>query len=262
MISATSRGSLSRRGALLAAIASSHLGCRSGPDERGVDSDGLELTTLGPMREDERGGSAVVLLHGWGASGTDLVPLGRALARPKTRFFVPAGPLAESGGGRAWWHLDARDRPAHAWDDETPPGYQPNPDVSAARVAVQTLLRGIKRRYAPDALLLGGFSQGAMLSLDVALAADPAVDRVAVLSGVLLADSLLSLRAQRSPRPLVFVSHGRRDPVLPFAGGERAKDLLTRNGFAVTWRPFEGGHEITPDVVAALAAFFFDGSTP
>jgi phospholipase/carboxylesterase len=282
-MAATSHRSISRRGALLAAVASSHVGCRSGPDERGagpsssgpsagaigatgatgaIDSGGLEVATLGPMREDEKGGAAVVLLHGWGASGRDLVPLASAMSRPRTRFFVPAGPLAESGGGRAWWHADARDRPAHAWEAEPPPGYQPSRDVAAARLAVQTLLRSIKRRYAPDVLLLGGFSQGAMLSLDVALAADPPVDRVAVLSGVLLADSLAALRAQRSPRPLVFESHGRRDPVLPFPSGERARDLLTRYGFSVTWRPFEGGHEITPDLVKALAAFFFDRTTP
>jgi predicted esterase len=67
---------------------------------------GLNVARLSDMSEDERGGSAVVVLHGWGAPGDDLVPLAEALARPGVRFFVPAAPLPEMGGGRAWWHLD------------------------------------------------------------------------------------------------------------------------------------------------------------
>jgi phospholipase/carboxylesterase len=215
---------------------------------------GLDVQTIGDMPEGKTGGLAVVLLHGWGAAGDDLVPLARALARPGTRFFVPAAPLPERGGGRAWWHLDAPDRPAHAHGDE-PPSTPPHHALVAARTAVQALLKDIRARHRPDRLVLGGFSQGGMLSIDVALAADPAVDRVAVLSGVLLADSLANLRRPRDHTTPVFVSHGRQDPMLAFAAGERLKDALGRQGFPITWRPFDGGHEIPPAVVRDLAGF-------
>jgi phospholipase/carboxylesterase len=201
-----------------------------------------------------------VLLHGWGARGDDLLPLAHHLARPRTRFFVPAGPLAQ-GSGRAWWDLNnAADRPAHAWDDEVPAGYRAHPQVLRVRQAIQGLLRDVRARYAPDLLVLAGFSQGAMLSLDVALAAEPAVDRVVALSGVLLAESIDGLRAPRSQRPSVFISHGRQDPVLPFKGGESASRLLAKHRFPVTFHPFDGGHEIPPEVVAAFASFAFGGS--
>ena len=62
---------------------------------------GLNVARVSDMSEDERGGSAVVVLHGWGAPGDDLVPLAEALLRPGVRFFVPAAPLPEVGGGRA-----------------------------------------------------------------------------------------------------------------------------------------------------------------
>jgi len=65
------------------------------------------------------------------------------------------------------------------------------------------------------------------------------------------------LRTPRRPRPAVFVSHGRQDPVLPFAGGQLVKDTLERHGFPVTWRPFEGGHEIPPTIVEGLRSFLF-----
>jgi phospholipase/carboxylesterase len=256
------RSLLSRR--TLLAVASATIGCQSrarssqmaAPDGAGAPaSNELAVVKAGPMRDGETGGTAVVLLHGWGAPGDDLVPLAHELAGPRTRFFVPAGPLAERGGGRAWWHLDPDDRPAHAWDDQEAAGHQPHRQVLAVRAAVQQLLRDIQAHHRPDRLVLGGFSQGAMLSLDVALAAAPAVDRVFALSGVLLADSLPGLKTTRAVKPPVFISHGRRDPMLNFRGGEKAKELLERHGFSVEFHPFDGGHEIPPPVVASLRAF-------
>jgi phospholipase/carboxylesterase len=255
------------RRAVIAAMASSSLACRSrapgtmraSPAGRSAEGwGGLEVARTGPMREDERGGTAVVLLHGWGASGDDLLPLAHALARPRTRFFVPAAPLAEMGGGRAWWHLDAADRPAFAAEAESVSRREAHPQLVAARTAVQEILRTITMWHKPDVLVLAGFSQGAMLALDVALATAPAVDRVAALSGLLMADSLPALEAAHpSGRPLVFASHGRQDPVLPFHGGEHAKDLLERHGFTVTWRPFQGGHEIPVAIIEELRVFLF-----
>ena len=219
---------------------------------------GLELTYRAGMAEDERGGTAVVLLHGWGESGDELVPLARALAGRGARVCVPAAPLAEPGGGRAWWRLDAGDRPAWAWDDEAPAEYGPHGLVTAARVAVQGLLTAVRVRCAPDTVAIAGFSQGAMLALDVGLRAESGVDRVAALSGVLLADSLPALRTPAPVRPRVLLAHGYHDEDVPFAGGERARSILERHGHAVEWRPFDGGHSIPPVVVSALGDFLFD----
>jgi len=255
-----------QRRSLLAAIAAAPLACRQRPRPAvqaaaaPASNDpwgGLTVARVGRMRDDERGGTAVVLLHGWGAAGDDLVPFAHELEAPHTRFFVPAAPLPEVGGGRAWWHLDPEDRPRHAWDDEVPAGYQPHRHVLAARAAVQTILRTITAKFALEVLAVAGFSQGAMLSLDVALAADPPVDRVAALSGVLLTESVPALLTPRTRRPAVFASHGRQDPVLQFRAGEIAKELLVKHGYAVTWRPFDGGHEIPAEIVEGLRGFLF-----
>ncbi|HEU4577235.1 MAG TPA: dienelactone hydrolase family protein [Polyangiaceae bacterium] len=219
----------------------------------------LQVARLGPLREDERGGQLVVLLHGWRAHGDDLVSLARELARPGTRFLVPAAPLPEPNGGRAWWRLDSADRPAHVSKDELPASYRPNAQLAAARGAVQALLRDARERYAPSSIAVVGFSQGAMLALDLGLSADPPIDRVAVLSGVLVADSLPALHAKRG-KPSVFVSHGRSDPVLPFAEGASIESLLKPYGVPVTFVPFEGGHQIPAAVVEQLRAFLAAGA--
>jgi phospholipase/carboxylesterase len=218
----------------------------------------LQHVVISGMRTDERGGQAVVVLHGWGAPGDDLVPLAEALERPGVRFFVPAAPLPEMGGGRAWWHLDPYTRPPHAVSDQMAPGFQPTAAVVEARVAVQGLVASVVERYAPATVALMGFSQGAMLSIDVALAGTPGVDRVVAMSGVLLMDSVPSLTAPRLTRPRFLLSHGRQDPVVPFAGGARAKEVLEKSGFDVTFRPFDGGHEIPPPVLADAEQFLFD----
>ena len=140
---------LSRREVLLAVLASTSLGCDAGlapaPSAASVSlpraagatgaAPSLEAITSGRMRDDERGGSLVILLHGWGARGDDLLSLAGALARPRTRFVLPAAPLAESAGGRAWWHLDGQ-RPARAVDGELPKGHVPSRQLQSVRQAV------------------------------------------------------------------------------------------------------------------------------
>ncbi|HVZ34510.1 MAG TPA: hypothetical protein VG963_18905, partial [Polyangiaceae bacterium] len=245
------------RGLLLGAWAVGIAACQSGKVTAPLASHGaratdarlsdapapLDVVRLGPLAENEKGGRLVLLLHGWRARGDDLVSLARTLAQPRVRFLIPAAPIPEPNGGRAWWSIDHPERPAPVSSDALPPHYPPHPQLEAARHAIQALLRDAKRRYAPDAIAIAGFSQGAMLALDVALAADPPVDRVAVLSGALLADSLPALHVDRRQRPAVFVSHGRADPRLPFASGESIERILAPRGYAVTFFPFDGGHE-------------------
>jgi phospholipase/carboxylesterase len=255
---------------LLATLAAAPLGCRRPHGAAGGAASpaaaappggaapawgGLNVVRVSDLGDDQRGGTAVVVLHGWGAPGDDLVPLAEALRRPGVRFFVPAAPLPEMGGGRAWWHLDPTTRPPHAASDQLPPGFQPSAAVVAARTAVQGLIATVVERYAPATLALVGFSQGAMLSIDVALAGTPGIDRVVGMSGVLLADSVPGLVTPHAARPRFLLSHGRHDPVVPFASGARAQELLEKHGFPVTWRPFDGMHEIPPAVLAEVAKF-------
>ncbi|HEY0712102.1 MAG TPA: hypothetical protein VGF45_05475, partial [Polyangia bacterium] len=263
---------VSRR-ALLVAAASS-IGCRGSGRKSAAPTSapvadapfgGLEIAQRGNLRDDERGGLAVVLLHGWGAPGDDLVDLAEVLL-PKgangarARFFFPVAPLPEVGGGRAWWHLDAPDRPRHAGPDEKPSETPPHPQLLRVRTAIQGVLRTIRSRFAPETLVLGGFSQGAMLSLDVAVQGEPAVDRVVAMSGLLLSDSLRGMMTTRGHRPPVLITHGREDQVVPFRAGEVAQTLLAGAGYVVTFRPFDGGHSIPPEVIDEVRTFFVGGA--
>lgn len=213
---------------------------------------GLEVTSGGDLGEDERGGTAVVLLHGFGASGDDLVSLARSLAQPRTRYVVPAGLLTLPNGGRAWWPI--KQRLAYDAQQEL---QVPSELLERARGAVQGVFATVRERYAPESLVVAGFSQGAMLALDAALQPSSGVQRVAVLSGALPVATSLALAQPRAGRPKVFVSHSRQDRILRFAGAEHAVERLKSAGLAVDFLPFDGGHEISPGVVVALREFLF-----
>ena len=219
------------------------------------DSDTKELAyaTGGDLGENERGGTTVVMLHGFGASADDLVALARTLYHPRTRYIVPAGPIELSNGGRAWWPMLG-----HARYDEDQVLVAPSEKLELAREAVRALLAKLRKRLAPDALVLLGFSQGAMLALDVALAPNSGVARVAVLSGALLADVVSELSNGKRGTPNVFVSHGRQDPILKFQGAQHLVKVLKEHDLSVRFRAFDGGHEIPEEITADLKAFVSD----
>ncbi len=207
-------------------------------------------------------GPAVVLLHGWGAPGNDLVPLWEVIDAPQgTKFFFPEGPLSLSMGmedSRAWWMIDvqklnddfASGRPRNL-SREVPKG------LATAREHLLTFLKAAQTEHGlqPERTVLGGFSQGAMLSCDVALRTDLPFAAVALLSGTLLArDEWVPLMPQRKNLPFLQ-SHGQEDAVLPWFYAEQLRDFLTDSGISVEWVGFQGGHEIPPLVLKQLGSF-------
>jgi phospholipase/carboxylesterase len=223
---------------------------------------GLDARIAGGTDGDGSGeGPVVVLLHGFGAPGDDLVSLWRVLAVPPgTRFVFPAAPIALGGGygdGRAWWWIDIegrmRSQSAGIIRDtsEVPEG------LAAARAGVDELLEEVEKtlRPPPGKLALGGFSQGAMLSLDVALHSERTLASLVLLSGTHIAARDWEARYERRRGLPVFMSHGENDPLLPFVIAKDLAELLRAQGLAVEWMPFRGAHGIPPSVIERAGAF-------
>jgi phospholipase/carboxylesterase len=204
-------------------------------------------------------GAAIILLHGFGAPGDDLVPLADIMATPKgTRFLFPEGPLSLGiEGARAWWLIDMErlqaDRAAGRVRDlstEVPPG------LPQARQAIDQYLRQLPRAISIDytKTLIGGFSQGAMLTCDTVMRQAYPLAGLVQLSGSLLARQDWRLATKRTGLP-VFQSHGTQDPILPYVMAERLRDELIKTGLSVEWHSFRGGHEIPEPVLRQLSSF-------
>ena len=207
-------------------------------------------------------GPLVLLLHGFGASGNDLVPLADALAVPTgTRFVFPEGPLSLSFGprdARAWWLIDmARMQADHMagrvrdLSQDIPKGLAP------ARETMLAFLKEVEHTFGADPrkTILGGFSQGAMLSCDVMLRSTQPYAGLIQLSGTLLATLEWVPLLQKHKGLPVFQSHGMQDEILPYVGAERLRDTLTHAGLSVEWHSFRGGHEIPRAVLQRLGPF-------
>ena len=199
-----------------------------------------------------------ILMHGFGAPGDDLVGLAPYIDAPVSYVF-PAAPL-ELGGlygdSRAWWLLDlarlerdlASGRPSDR-SGEIPDG------LEAARTSVLALVDQVTARNPDHRIVLGGFSQGAITALDVALHAATPPAGLVLMSGTLLAESVWGPRFARLAGVPVLMSHGRSDQLLPFKAAETLRDKLTAAGANVEWHAFGGGHEIPPQVIDAVGAF-------
>ncbi len=218
----------------------------------------------GTDRQGGGDGPIVVLLHGFGAPGEDLVPLHRVIdAKPGTRFVFPEAPIALGagfGGGRAWWNIDMmRLQMQMARGDMRDLRHEIPDGIVPAREQVVAFLGDLGRVIgapSPDhGIFLGGFSQGAMLSTDVALHESVALEGLVLLSGSYVAEAEWKPRMASRTGLRVLQSHGREDPILPFALAESLRDDLRAAGLSVEWVPFRGGHGIAPEVLAALGPF-------
>jgi phospholipase/carboxylesterase len=173
-----------------------------------------------------------------------------------TRFAFPAAPLELPmgfGDSRAWWHIDvmaleqAMARGEHRDMSKSVPEGLPE-----ARALASATVSALVDELSPSHLVLGGFSQGAMLALDLTLHGDLELAGLALMSGTLLCEDEWRARAPSREGLKVVQSHGRLDPLLSFEMAERLRDLLKDAGLDVTFIPFRGAHEIPPTVLSGV----------
>ena len=234
----------------------------------------LTRTKLGPLHctcvdADMTGAKprqAVVLCHGVNAPGDDLVGIGEEVLQlapalsKTTRFYFPAGlhDSAEFGmpGGRAWWEIDWASFGQMMQRGDYSPMYAAHPPgLDEARTALEACLADVLRETGLDVsrLVLGGFSQGAMLATDTVLRMKGNPRALVAFSGSLLCEDEWRKLAHAHKGLHVLQSHGRRDPVLPFAGGEALRELLKAGGAEVEFVPFNGEHGIALEALQKLA---------
>jgi len=216
----------------------------------------LNCVVVEPEGRDGTPELVVVLCHGFGAPGDDLVGLGpEILARmgnaAGVRFYFPEAPLsmAEAGmpGGRAWWMLNlellamaAEGLLERDMRDESPDG------LAAAREMLAGTVETIQAETGLPAgqIVLGGFSQGSMVATDLTLRMEERPAALVVYSGTLLCQSEWRAAAEKRGPLKVLQSHGRQDMILPFRFAEDLSRVLSETGGDVEFVPFDGPHTI------------------
>ncbi len=197
----------------------------------------------------------VVCLHGYGADMRDLAPLAAEIpvTRP-VRWLFPDGPEVLDWGGKAWFPIDvnAFEEAQRTGKPRDLSGGEPD-GMADARAELQAVLTEIAAP--PESLVLMGFSQGAMMAVDLTLRAQEALAGVAILSGTLVDLKTLERLAPKKKGQPFFQSHGSVDPILGYQQALALEKGLKSAGWEGSLLRFEGGHGIAPEVVGALAAW-------
>lgn len=189
---------------------------------------------------------ALVLLHGRGADERDLVPLLDALD-PERRLagVTPGGPLLLPPGGRHWYAVRRVGFP----DPDTF-----RPTFATLRGWVDALPAALGVPLART--VIGGFSQGAVMSYAVSLGAGrPSPAGVMALSGFLPEVQGFELDLAGHREVPVAVAHGTLDPVIGVEFGRDARDRLTAAGLDVAYRESPVPHTIDPAALGELREF-------
>jgi phospholipase/carboxylesterase len=193
--------------------------------------------------------AAVVLLHGLGADGHDFEPVAHELALgPAVRWVFPHAPfravtLNRGFRMRAWYDVASLDGSV---EDEA--------GIAESARAIRGLIaRERERGITAERIVLAGFSQGGALALYTALREPERLAGVVALSSYLPLAARLEQEAHPANAAVpVFMAHGSQDPVLPFALGQRSKDLLRARGYAVDWHAYPMAHSVCEQEIAAL----------
>lgn len=193
----------------------------------------------------------VVLFHGYGADAQDLASLVDALPLNKPcNFLFPNGfltvPVAPGWDGRAWWTIRMNDLPGD-WS-----GHRPERMDVAVDKAFK-MLASMKIDWKD--LIIGGFSQGAMLATEVFLRAPETPAGLICLSGTLLSESVWAESANQRKGTTVFMSHGEADLVLPHKGATRLQSFFEKHQIKTQFVSFRGGHEIPLAVIQKMKAY-------
>jgi phospholipase/carboxylesterase len=209
----------------------------------------LDLKTVnldGPRLEPALGSSAdslIILLHGHGSNGEDMIALARAwqVRFPKAVFVAPDGLQAMGGGARRWFPVTS------ASLEELAAG------AEAARPEIEAFIDAEEKRYGvgPARTVIVGFSQGTIVALNLAIKTKRSLAIVIGFSGMLAATSVRKPTTQATPITLL---HGALDRLIPASAVSTAEAVLTQAGFSVTNTVFDGlGHGLDERSLAAGA---------
>ena len=211
----------------------------------------MNMTLSGPSHPPHSGGKAkrlVILLHGLGADGNDLIGLAPYWAphMPDVEFLSPNAPFPCDMAPYGYQWLSARD---------------PSPEgrLSGARAAATILDAFItdelaKRELTESSLALVGFSQGCMMSLFVGPRREKQIAGIVGYSGRLIAPDLFASEARSKP-PVLLV-HGTEDPMVPYTSMAEAEAALKGAALPVETLTCPGiGHSIDGDGLQAGGRF-------
>ncbi|KXS12010.1 putative acyl-protein thioesterase [Gonapodya prolifera JEL478] len=200
--------------------------------------------------------ATVLILHGLGDSGHGWAPIATALAPllPHVKFVLPHAavrPITINQGMRmpGWYDISSFDFDRRSEDEA---------GLSESVKQIEELIQDeIASGITADRIVLGGFSQGAAMSLLTTLTTSTKLAGAFAMSGYLpLATKFPAAANPANKQTPIALFHGTDDEVVLMRHGKTTYDALVGWGYKVTWKEYDGmGHSASEEEVADLARF-------
>jgi phospholipase/carboxylesterase len=207
----------------------------------------LPLKYLEQANVESRNQPLVIFLHGYGSNEQDLFGIKDELP-PQYTYLSVRAPMTLEEGSYQWF----RKKGEGAYNGETD-------DLKTSRQVLLDFVAQAAKKYhtETDKVFLVGFSQGAIMSYEVALRHPEAVGGIAALSGRILPVLKSELKPDEKRQPLaIFIGHGTADKRLPYTDGTEADSLLQSLSLKPEFHAYEGvGHSISATEMQDLSAW-------
>ncbi len=201
---------------------------------------------------------AVIWLHGLGADGNDFVPVVKQMKLPPLgiRFVFPHAPMrpVTINGGfvmRAWYDI-AYQELAFKEDER---------GLRDSQKLIEDLIARENARGIPSSrIVLAGFSQGGVMTLQVGLRQPKRLAGLMALSAYLPMSPMIEIeRNAASTSVPIFMGHGIADNIVPLALGTMSRDTLSKLGYEVEWHQYPMPHSVCAEELADVSAWLKRG---
>lgn len=177
----------------------------------------------------------IFALHGMGSDEQDML---RLMEPMQSDFIIVAirGPIVQ-GSGYAYFQIKSIGNPIRELYD-------------ASVLGLQQLIADLSGKYAidPKRRYIAGFSQGAIMAMTLSLIMGDAIKGIVAMSGYIPQFVKDEYKLQPDSELSVFISHGDQDHLFPLQLGEDNANFFRQHTHHVTYVPYNGGHQVTPDL--------------
>jgi phospholipase/carboxylesterase len=197
----------------------------------------------------------IIFLHGLGADGNDFVPMAaqiNTLTHLPLRYVFPNAPLLAVSINNGYV--------MPAWYDIKAPALAQDIDHEGIAKSVKQLEKIIEQEkslgISTDKIVVGGFSQGAVVALTTGVNYDKRLAGIIALSGYLpfSETDLTKVKTENHSTP-IFIGSGTQDTLVPFTLSKRAYDLLTKLGFNATLHSYLMAHSVCDQEIYDICAW-------
>ena len=204
-----------------------------------IEPDGYDPTRTYPM---------IILLHGFGAHMGDLASLAPAIDSTGYVYIFPNAPIAfdmgAGGTGYGW-----------TYPRQIPQELRRADDVDSVVDMLATLVDEVTEQYStePGQIILGGFSQGGMMTYRYGLPNPNLFKGLVVLSGVAPEEETMKGRLPEERTQPILVAHGSSDTVVAVQMARDTREFLEAEGYTPVYREYPMAHEISQQALADVS---------